>query len=163
MLHKKVECHVDDLVVKPKKRADHIQDPRLIFERLRRCQLKMNPLKCAYGVTSRKFLGFIVHHRGTEIDQLKIKDIQEIPKPKNLREHRGLQGYLAYIRRFISNLAGRCHPFSHLMKKGAPFEWDESYRMTFKKTKDYLSHPSVLGAPSLTSLLDYTLELRKNP
>ena len=147
MLHKKVECYVDDLVVKSKKRQDHIQDLRSIFERLRRCQLKMNPLKCAFGVTSGKFLGFIVHHRGIEIDQSKIKAIQEMPEPKNLRELRGLQGRLAYIRRFISNLAGRCHPFNHLMKKGAPFEWDESCRTAFEKIKEYLTHPPVLGAP----------------
>ena len=147
MLHKKVKCYVDDLVVKSKKREDHIQDLRSIFKRLRRCQLKMNPLKCAFGVTSGKFLGFIVHHRGIEIDQSKIKAIQEIPEPKNLRELRGLQGRLAYIRRFISNLAGRCHPFSHLMKKGAPFEWDKSCRTAFEKIKEYLTYYPVLGAP----------------
>ena len=126
MLHKKLERYVDDFVVKSKKMADHLQDLRLIFKRLRRCQLKMNPLKCTFGVASGKFLGFIIHHRGIEIDQSKIKAIQEMPEPKNLRELRGLQGCLAYIRRFISNLAGRCHPFSHLMKKGASFEWDDS-------------------------------------
>ena len=106
----------------------------------------MNPLKCAFGVTSGKFLGFIIHHQGIEIDQLKIKVIQEMPKPKNLRELRGLQGRLAYIRRFISNLVGCYHLFSHLMKKGAPFEWEDSYRAAFKKIKEYLSHPLVLGA-----------------
>ncbi|KMT11469.1 hypothetical protein BVRB_5g107940 [Beta vulgaris subsp. vulgaris] len=62
-------------------------------------------------------------------------------------ELRGLQGRLAYIRRFISNLAGRCHPFSHLMKKGAPFEWDESCHRAFESIKKYLSTPPVLGAP----------------
>ena len=131
MLHTKVECYVDDLVVKSKKRADHLQDLRLIFERLRRCQLKMNPLKCAFDVTSGKFLGFIVHHWGIEINQSKIKTIQEMPELENLRELCGLQGRLAYIRRFISNLAGRCHPFSFLMKKGAPFEWDDSCQASF--------------------------------
>ena len=66
---------------------------------------------------------------------------------KNLKELCGLQGCLAYIRRFISNLAGRCHPFSHLMKKGAPFDWDESCREAFVKIKKYLSNSPVLGAP----------------
>jgi len=77
----------------------------------------MDPLKCAFGVTFGKFLGFVVRHKGIEIDQSKIKAIQEMPKPKNLKELRDLQGCLAYIRRFISNLAGCCHPFHHLMKK----------------------------------------------
>ncbi|CAM8994592.1 unnamed protein product [Rhodiola kirilowii] len=52
----------------------------------------MNPLKCAFGVTSGKFPGFIVTHMGIEIDQTKIKAIQEMPEPKSLKELRGLQG-----------------------------------------------------------------------
>ncbi|KAG9458423.1 hypothetical protein H6P81_002931 [Aristolochia fimbriata] len=59
-----------------------------------------------------------------------------------------LQGHLAYIRRFISNLAGRCEPFSRLMKKDTPFEWDESCRRAFQNIKDYLMKPLVLMAPS---------------
>ena len=55
MLHKNVECYVDELVVKSKKREDHLQDLRMVFDRLRRYQL-MNLLKCAFGVTSGKFL-----------------------------------------------------------------------------------------------------------
>ncbi|KAM1791541.1 hypothetical protein ACFX12_035498 [Malus domestica] len=69
MLHKNVECYVDDMVVKTKKRSDHLKDLRVVFERLRKYNLKMNPLKCAFGVTSGKFLGFIVKHRGIEVDQ----------------------------------------------------------------------------------------------
>ena len=64
MLHKNVECYVDDLVVKSRKSKDHLQDLCRVFDRLRMYQLKMNPLKCAFGVTSGKFLGFIVQHRG---------------------------------------------------------------------------------------------------
>lgn len=78
----------------------------------------MNPLKCAFGLTSGKFLGFIVIHRGIEVDPQKIKAILEMPPPKNLKEFQSLQGRLAYIIRFISNLSGRIHPFSRLMKKG---------------------------------------------
>ncbi|CAM8989514.1 unnamed protein product [Rhodiola kirilowii] len=108
----------------------------------------MNPLKCAFGVTSGKFLGFVVTHRGIEIDQTKIKAIQEMPEPKSLKELRGLQGRLAYIRRFISNLAGHCQPFSHLMKKDAPFVWDDKCRKAFDSIKKYLSTAPVLGAPT---------------
>ena len=91
VLHKYVECYVDDLVVKTKRREDHLVDLRSVFNRLRKYQLKMNPRKCAFGVTSGKFLGFIVRHRGIKIDQSKIEAIQKMPEPKNLRELRGLQ------------------------------------------------------------------------
>ena len=84
ILHKTVQCYVDDLVVKTKKRWDHLRDLRIVFNRLRKYQLKMNPLKCAFGVTSGKFLGFIVRHQGIEVDQSKIDAIQRMPEPKNL-------------------------------------------------------------------------------
>ncbi|KAM2154206.1 hypothetical protein ACFX1Q_046057 [Malus domestica] len=81
----------------------------------------MNSLKCAFGVTSGKFLDFIVKHRGIEVDQSKIKAIQNMPEPRNLHELKSLQGRLAFIRRFISNLARRCQSFIRLMKKDIPF------------------------------------------
>jgi len=85
MLHKTMECYVDDIVVKSKKRSGHLHDFEQIFERLRMCQHKMNPLKCAFGVTSGKFLGFVLRCRGIAIDQTKVKAIQEMAKPKNLK------------------------------------------------------------------------------
>jgi len=87
-------------------------------------QLKMNPLKCAFGVTSGKFLGFVARKDGIEIDPDKVKAIIQMPPPRNLRELRGLQGRLAYIRSFISNLSRRCQPFTRLLKKDIPFIWD---------------------------------------
>ncbi|KAM1159057.1 hypothetical protein ACFX19_032843 [Malus domestica] len=91
MLHKNVECYVDDVVVKTKGRSDHLKVLRIVFKRLRKYNLKMNPLKCAFGVTSGKFLGFIVKLRGIKVDQVKIKAIQSMPEPKNLHELNSLQ------------------------------------------------------------------------
>ncbi|KAL0290358.1 UNVERIFIED_CONTAM: Retrovirus-related Pol polyprotein from transposon.6 [Sesamum angustifolium] len=62
MLHKKVESYVDDLVVKIKKRGEHLADLQIVFDRLRNYNLKMNLPKCAFGVSFEKFLGFIVRH-----------------------------------------------------------------------------------------------------
>ncbi|KAL0296831.1 UNVERIFIED_CONTAM: hypothetical protein Sradi_6735200 [Sesamum radiatum] len=107
----------------------------------------MNPSKCAFGVTSEKFLGFIVRQRGIEIEQAKIDDILRMPEPRNIHELKSLQGKLACIRRFISNLAGRCQPFSRLMKKDVPFQWDEACDKAFKSIKSYLMKPPVLVAP----------------
>ena len=147
MLHNIVECYVDDLVVKSRKREHRLMDLRRVFDTLRKHQLKMNPLKCAFGVTSGKFLGFVVRYRGIEIDPTKIKAIREMPPPRNLRELRGLQGRLAYIRRFISNLSGRCQPFTRLLKKDVSFIWDQACQNAFESIKEYLLKPLVLMAP----------------
>ena len=125
LIHHSVECYVDDMVVKTKDRKHHQEDLRVVFEWLRQHQLKMNPMKCAFAVQSGLFLSFVVRHRGIEIEPKKIKAILDMSPPQDLKELRSLQGKLAYIRRFISNLSGRIQPFSSLMKKGAPFVWDE--------------------------------------
>ena len=64
MLHKQVEDYVDVLVVIEKNPFDHLLYLRQVFERCREHNLRMNPSKCAFGVSSGKFLGLLVHHRG---------------------------------------------------------------------------------------------------
>ena len=64
LIHQQVECYVDDLMVKSREKEDHLHDLRTVFRRLRTYDLKMNPLKCAFGVSSGKFLGFVVRYRG---------------------------------------------------------------------------------------------------
>jgi hypothetical protein len=119
----------------------------MVFERLRKYKLKMNPIKCAFGVSSGKFLGFIVTKHGIEVDPTKIKAIMDMPQPKNIHDLKSLQGHLAYIRRFISNLSGRCKPFSPLMKKGVPFIWDQTCQNALEDMKKYLTNHLVLCAP----------------
>ena len=67
MIHDYLEVYVDDIVVKSCKQPDHIQDLKKVFERCRKFKLKMNPLKCALGVSAGNFLGFIVHKDGIRI------------------------------------------------------------------------------------------------
>ncbi|XP_039130916.1 LOW QUALITY PROTEIN: uncharacterized protein LOC120267326 [Dioscorea cayenensis subsp. rotundata] len=160
LIHKVIECYVDDLVVKTNSKDKHLDDLRTVFIRLREHKLKMNPMKCAFGVLSVKFLGFIVRHRGIEIDPSKIKAIMEMPPPQTLKQLRSFQGRLAYIRRFISNLSGRCKPFSKLVKKNTPFKWDAECQKAFEDIKQYLLNPPVLAAPiSGKPLILYTAAL----
>ncbi|KAK4390326.1 hypothetical protein Sango_2095900 [Sesamum angolense] len=56
MLHKNMECYIDDLVVKSKKREDHLQNLRKVFERLRRYQLRMNLLNVPLELPSENLL-----------------------------------------------------------------------------------------------------------
>ena len=61
MMHREIEVYVDDIVVKSKARENHFHVLRRVFKRCRLYKLRINPLKCAFGVSARKFLGFLVH------------------------------------------------------------------------------------------------------
>ncbi|XP_017984296.1 PREDICTED: uncharacterized protein LOC108663596 [Theobroma cacao] len=60
MMHKEIEVYVDDMIAKSHTERDHTVNLKKLFERLRKFQLKLNPAKCIFGVTSRKLLGFIL-------------------------------------------------------------------------------------------------------
>jgi hypothetical protein len=67
-----LEVYIDDVIVKLDSMDGHLADLHLALERMRRYGLKMNPLKCAFGVSVGKFLGFIIHEHSIEIDLTKI-------------------------------------------------------------------------------------------
>ena len=59
-----VEVYVDDMLVKSLDEEEHLDDLQETFDTLRRFSMKLNPSKCVFRVSSRKFLGFMVSHRG---------------------------------------------------------------------------------------------------
>jgi hypothetical protein len=81
LLGSTVELCIDDIVVKSAEFSSHIADLRIAFDKMRRYGLKMNPHNCASGVSVGKFLGFIIHARGIEIDHDRIKNIRNVGPP----------------------------------------------------------------------------------
>ena len=111
-----MEIYIDDIVVKSKKTTEHVNHLGKSFERMRLHQLKLIPLKCAFGLQAENFLGFLVHQRGVEVDQNKAKVIISAKAPQNKKELHKFLGQVTYLRRFISNLAGKTKVFSDLTK-----------------------------------------------
>ena len=67
-LGKSIEVYIDDIVVKSKVVSKHVGDVENIFEILRKHKLRLNASKCSFGVRSDKFLGYMVTHRGIEVN-----------------------------------------------------------------------------------------------
>ena len=45
--------------------------------------MKLNPSKCAFGISTGKFLGFMVSQRGIEVSPDQVKAVIETPSPRN--------------------------------------------------------------------------------
>uniref|UniRef100_A0A2N9HBP5 Integrase catalytic domain-containing protein n=1 Tax=Fagus sylvatica TaxID=28930 RepID=A0A2N9HBP5_FAGSY len=142
-----LQVYIDDMVVKSVKTKDHIRDLRKVFEILRRHSLKLNATKCAFGVGSGKFLGFLVTQHGIEANPDQIEAIQGLRPPRNVREVQRLTGMAAALNRFISKSAEKCRPFFDLIKKGKSFVWNEESDRAFEHLKRYLSTPPLLSSP----------------
>ena len=94
MMHRDVEVYVDDMIVKSRGRADHLDALERFFERIRKFRLRLNPKKCTFGVTSGKLLGHMVSERGIEVDPDKIKAILDMLVLKTEKEIKGFLGRL---------------------------------------------------------------------
>ena len=116
-LGKNIEIYIDDMVVKSKMVLEHLGDLRTIFEILRKYKLRLNASKCSFGVELGKFLGYIVTHRGIEVNPDKIKAINNLRSPRNPKEVQKLTGMAVALNRFISQSADRCRPFFLLINK----------------------------------------------
>jgi hypothetical protein len=78
LLGKVMEVYIDDVVIKSVSFEQHLADLRTTLERMKKYGLRMNPFKCAFGVSTSRFLGFIVHEHGIQIDPKKVESIHKL-------------------------------------------------------------------------------------
>ena len=74
-LGKSIEIYVDDMVVKSKVVSEHLGDLGNTFNVLRKHKLRLNDSKCCFGVGSGKFLGYMVNHRGIEVNPARSRPL----------------------------------------------------------------------------------------
>lgn len=101
-LGKTMEVYINDMVVKSREREDHVADVKETFEVLRKYKLKLNASKCAFGVSSGKFLGHLVTKRGIEVNPDQISAIQNLANPQTTKKVQRLTGMAVALNRFIS-------------------------------------------------------------
>ena len=70
-IHKNMEHYVDDTPTKFRKWDTRLEGLSLILDHMEQFQLRLNPKKCAFGVTFGKFLGYIISIKGIEVDHKK--------------------------------------------------------------------------------------------
>ena len=116
-LGRNVEVYIDDMVVKSKLVSEHVEDLTSIFEILKEHKLRLNTSKCSFRVGSGKFLGYMVTHRGIEVNPDQIKVMNNLQPPRNPKEVQKLTSMMAALNRFISRSADRCRSFFLLLHK----------------------------------------------
>ena len=91
---------------------EHIRHLKVVFERFRQYNIKVNPKKCKWFQKSIKILGHIVSENGIQMDPEKI--IVERKSPTNLKQLQQFLGLCGYYRKFINNFAKIASPLYNL-------------------------------------------------
>jgi len=106
--------------------------------------MRLNPDKCVFGVEGRKFLDFMLTHRGIEANPEKCMTITEMRSPENTKEIQKLIGRLMTLSRFVAKLLKRTNPIVQLLRKTAKFKWTPEVEEIFLHLKAFLATPPVI-------------------
>ena len=138
-----VEVYVDDMLVKSKDEANNLDDLKETFSTLCQYNMKLNPTKCDFAITSRKLLGFMVSQQGIKANPNKVKAIIKVKSPKTMKEVQSLTGKVVALNRFVSRATDKCMPFFKVLKKA--FQWNDECEEALAKLKEYLMKLPLLS------------------
>ena len=156
-----MEAYINDMLVKSKERFNHAKHLQEAYELLRRYDMKLNPLKCAFGVSTCKFLGFMVTQIGIEANPIQLKTIMD---SQTLTSKTGVQqliGRLASFKRFISRFTDRLKPFFTTLKGAKKSGLNEECDRALMDIKQYLIEPPILASPRVGDTLYLYLAVSK--
>ena len=134
-------------MIKSKKAETLLDDLKETIAALNAYQIKLNPLKCSFGVPRGELLGYLLSARGIEANQEKIRAIIAMKEPTDVKGVHQLTGRVAALSRFIAKLGEKALPFYKLLKKTEVFEWTQEAKDDFQSLKQTLSISPVLVAP----------------
>ncbi|CAL8990397.1 unnamed protein product [Prunus brigantina] len=122
-----MEVYVDDMLVKSRTAAEHLENLALMFGILKSYRMRLNPTKCAFG---------------------KIKAIIDMETPKTQKDIQSLTGRVAALTRFISKATDKCVPFFKALKGGKHhITWTTECDEAFQNLKNYMSKAPLLSKP----------------
>lgn len=148
-----MEIYLDDILIKSIRMDQRIDDPYKVFAEQWRHRLCLNPVKCAFRVTSGKFLRFVVTHGGIDANPDKLRMLAEMQHLWNKVQH--LIGQITTLDHFISRPTEKCLPFFKVRRGAKDFQWIEECQDAFEDLKRYLDFLLLLSKPISCELYLY--------
>ncbi|GJX40251.1 reverse transcriptase domain-containing protein, partial [Tanacetum coccineum] len=93
--------YVDDMVIKSKDEKMLLPDIAKTFDNLKKINMKLNHMKCSFGVEEGKFLGYMVMSEGIRANTKKTKAVADLQSPRTLKEMQSLSEKLAFLNRHL--------------------------------------------------------------
>ena len=147
---KSVVVYFDDILVYSKSLEEHECHLRDVLNTLRLEHLFANLKKCELCTTTVTFLGFVVSSQGLQVDEAKIKAINEWPTPTTIGQVRSFHGLASFYRRFVKDFSTIAAPLTEITKKRSEFKWGRAQERAFETLKLKLTQAPLLVLPDFT-------------
>ncbi|BHF72298.1 hypothetical protein SprV_0401536200 [Sparganum proliferum] len=144
-----VYAYIDDLLVASRNEEEHKEHLALVFDRLDKFGVVINPSKCVLGVPSLEFLGHQVDSEGLRPLPSKVDTVRNFPPPTSKRQLQRFLGMVNFYRRFLPNCADLMLPLTNMLSgpKG-PLELTGEALTAFERIKNSLADATLLTHPA---------------
>ena len=149
-----VVVYFDDILIYSKSLHDHVSHLQLVLDVLRKEKLYANLKKCTFCTDKLVFLGFVVSSKGIEVDEEKIKAIQEWPTLSSVNNFSSFHELTSFYRRFVKDFSTIAAPLTEVIKKNVTFKWGEEQENAFQLIKHKLTHAPLLALPNFSKMFE---------
>lgn len=136
--------YLDDIVVSGKTKAEHDESLGMVADIARERKIKFNKRKLQYCRKEIKYIGHIFSKEGLRNDPERIRAIEQMSAPQNVRELQRFLGMVNYVRNFVPNMSERTAKLRELLKKDVEWIWLQDHEMEFIGLKSTLTSAPVL-------------------
>ena len=134
---------------------DHEENLKMLLERCRLKDIKINRNKVKLRLQEVKYMGHILSKDGIKTDRDKVETINDMKVPTNVTELKRFLGMIGYLSKFIPNLSNLTESLRQLEKKDNGWNWNNKHDEDFKNLKKKLIEAPVLKylKPNLPTVL----------
>lgn len=151
--------YLDDVIIFSTSLQEHMNSIKLIFNRLKEANLKVQLDKSEFLKRETEFLGHIVTPNGIKTNPKKVECVKNFPIPKNTKQIKQFLGLTGYYRKFIKDYSLIAKPMTRYLKKDTKINVsDPEYEKSFNTLKTLLIHDPILAYPDFTKQFTLTTD-----
>ena len=139
--------YLDDILICSDSIESHVEKLKSVFGRLENAGLTIKPSKCKFFQERLIFLGHEISSKGIAPNNLKIKAVENFPKPETKKELRAFLGLAGFFRKFLKDFSITAAPLTDLLKDETTWNWQEKQETAFNALKQGLTRAPVLAYP----------------
>lgn len=139
-----VGIYFDDFIIATESEREHNEVLNHVMLRALQNNVKFNPKKLQFKVSSVKYLGMIFSKEGVAPEPERVKSIVALKEPQSKKELQSVLGVTNYLSKFVHNMSQLTEPLRQLLKKNVDFVWTKDHSEAFKKLKSKIAETTSL-------------------
>ena len=138
------EAIVDDICIWGENLKQHDERLRKVLDKCREYDLRLNFDKCEFRKDSITYVGHQLTSEGVKPDPEKIRAVNQMKRPENVKELQSFMGFIQYLGKFIQNMSQISAPLRVLLEKATSWHWNSEQEFAFNELKRQVTNAPVL-------------------